>query len=110
MKFHESAPYKRLQSLLDMKDDGSKEMAKAKEVAQRKMGELATSYMAKMSGVEDPFKPSSEPKSKSGGGGGAMPKSNRDITKNYKSGGMVSSASKRADGIAVKGKTKGKYL
>jgi hypothetical protein len=112
MEFHESAPYKRLQSLLDMKDDGSKEMAKAKEVAQRKMWELATSHMAKMSGVEDPFKPSSEPKSKSGGGGGggAMPKSNRDITKNYKAGGMVSSASKRADGIAIKGKTKGKYL
>jgi hypothetical protein len=95
-----------------MKDDGSKEMAKAKEVAQRKMSELATSYMAKMSGVEDPFKPSSEPKSKSGGGGGggggAMPKSNRDITKNYKAGGMVSSASKRADGCVSKGKTKGK--
>jgi hypothetical protein len=28
----------------------------------------------------------------------------------YKAGGKVSSASKRADGIAVKGKTKGKYL
>ena len=108
MEFHESAPYKRLQSLLDMKDDGSKEMAKAKEVAQRKMSELATSHMAKMSGVEDPFKPSSEPKSKSGGGGGAMPKSNRDITKNYKAGGMISSASKRADGCVSKGKTKGK--
>jgi hypothetical protein len=45
-----------------------------------------------------------------GGGGGAMPKSNRDITKNYKSGGKVSSASKRADGCAVKGKTRGKMV
>ena len=44
------------------------------------------------------------------GGGGAMPKSNRDITKNYKSGGMVSSASKRADGCCIKGKTKGKMV
>jgi hypothetical protein len=44
------------------------------------------------------------------GGGGAMPKTNRDITKNYKAGGKVFSASKRADGIAVKGKTKGKLL
>jgi hypothetical protein len=44
------------------------------------------------------------------GGGGAMPKSNRDITKNYKAGGKVSSASKRADGIAVKGKTKGRMI
>ena len=31
-------------------------------------------------------------------------------TKKMKSGGKVSSASKRADGIAQKGKTKGKYL
>jgi hypothetical protein len=44
------------------------------------------------------------------GGGGAMPKSNRDITKNYKAGGKVSSASKRADGIVVKGKTKGRMI
>ena len=44
-----------------------------------------------------------------GGGGGSagIPKSNRDITKNYKAGGM---ASKRADGCAVKGKTKGRMI
>ncbi len=41
-----------------------------------------------------------------GGGGGAMPKSNRDITKNYKTGGKVSSASKRADGCAIRGRTR----
>jgi hypothetical protein len=41
-----------------------------------------------------------------GGGGGAMPKSNRDLTKNYKVGGKVSSASKRADGCAIRGKTR----
>lgn len=41
-----------------------------------------------------------------GGGGGVMPKSNRDITKNFKKGGKVSSASKRADGIAIRGKTR----
>lgn len=46
---------------------------------------------------------------KSGGGGG-LPKSNRDITKNYKAGGKVSSASKRADGCAQRGKTKGKMV
>lgn len=45
-----------------------------------------------------------------GGGGGAMPKSNRDITKNYKKGGKVSSASKRADGCVIKGKTKGRMV
>jgi len=41
-----------------------------------------------------------------GGGGGAMPKSNRDLTKNYKAGGKVSSASKRADGCCIRGKTR----
>jgi hypothetical protein len=38
-----------------------------------------------------------------------MPKSNRDITKNYKKGGKVS-ASSRADGCAVRGKTKGRMV
>jgi len=56
---------------------------------------------------ERTYKRFGEPK---GGGGGAMPKSNRDITKNMKSGGKVSSASKRADGCAMRGKTKGKMV
>jgi hypothetical protein len=43
-----------------------------------------------------------------GGGGGGMGtgKMNRDITKNYKAGGKVSSASKRADGCCIRGKTR----
>jgi hypothetical protein len=48
-----------------------------------------------------------------GGGGGGMggnKLSNRDLTKAYKKGGSVSSASKRADGCAVKGKTKGRMV
>ena len=49
-------------------------------------------------------------KPKGGGGGGAMPKSNRDLTKNYKKGGNVSTASKRADGCAIKGKTRGRMV
>jgi hypothetical protein len=52
-----------------------------------------------------------KPKAGGGTGGGmGMPKMNRDITKNYKAGGKVSSASKRADGCAVKGKTKGRIV
>ena len=42
------------------------------------------------------------------GGGGAIPKSNRDITKNYKAGGKT--ASSRADGCCKRGKTKGKMV
>jgi hypothetical protein len=48
-----------------------------------------------------------------GGGGGGMGNtklSNRDLTKAYKKGGKVSSASKRADGCAIKGKTRGRMV
>ena len=52
---------------------------------------------------------SKEARSGGGGGGGAggMPKLNRDLTKNMKKGGKVSSASSRGDGIAQRGKTRG---
>jgi hypothetical protein len=45
----------------------------------------------------------------SGGGGGGM-KSMKYEPKSYKSGGKVGSASKRADGIAQRGKTRGKIV
>jgi hypothetical protein len=41
-----------------------------------------------------------------GSGSTGMPKLNRDITKNHKAGGKVSSASKRADGCCIRGKTR----
>jgi hypothetical protein len=46
----------------------------------------------------------------SGGGMGSNKLSSRDLTKNYKAGGKVSSASKRADGCAQRGKTKGRMV
>jgi hypothetical protein len=46
----------------------------------------------------------------SGGGGMGTGKMNRDISKNMKTGGKVSLASKRADGCAIKGKTKGRMV
>jgi hypothetical protein len=48
-----------------------------------------------------------KPKGVSGGSGSmSTGKMNRDISKNMKKGGKVSSASKRADGIAIRGKTR----
>ena len=41
-----------------------------------------------------------------GGGGMGTGKMSRDITKNYSKGGKVKSASARADGCAIRGKTK----
>jgi hypothetical protein len=47
------------------------------------------------------------PKPSGGGGGtGGNKLSSRDLTKAYKSGGKVSSASKRADGCCIRGKTR----
>jgi hypothetical protein len=46
----------------------------------------------------------------SSGNTGMSKLSSRDITKNYKKGGKVSSASSRADGCATKGKTKGRFI
>jgi len=48
-----------------------------------------------------------------GGSSGSMgiPKLNRDLMKNNKAGGVIkSSASKRADGCCIKGKTKGRMV
>jgi hypothetical protein len=47
-----------------------------------------------------------------GGGGGVIPidKMLKMNKMNYKAGGSVSSASKRADGCAIKGKTKGRMV
>jgi len=47
-------------------------------------------------------------KTSGGGGGGGIPSDKMDKMKkmNYKAGGKVSSASKRADGIAIRGKTR----
>ena len=48
------------------------------------------------------------PKPTGGGGGGMSGNklSNRDLTKAYNAGGKVKSASKRADGCCIRGKTK----
>jgi hypothetical protein len=44
-------------------------------------------------------------------GSTGIPKTNRDLMRNNKAGGIIrSSASKRADGCAIKGKTKGKMV
>jgi len=63
-----------------------------------------------------PAKGSAKPVQKSspggggGGGGGGIPKVGAKRTPEFKKGGKVSSASKRADGCATKGKTKGRMV
>lgn len=56
---------------------------------------------------ENTYKRLGEPVNR-GGGGGGIPSDKMDKMKkmNYKEGGSVSSASKRADGCAIRGKTR----
>jgi hypothetical protein len=42
----------------------------------------------------------------SGSGSTGIPKTNRDLMKNNKAGGVIKSASNRADGCAIRGKTR----
>lgn len=85
------------------KEDAAKELKAKQKTAEKEAAKKAESYQRSML---SPSGNVSKGAVSGGGGGGAMPKSNRDLTKNYKSGGKVSSASKRADGIAIRGKTR----
>ena len=96
------------QMKLDLGDSEEENRKKRIADAKAKVKEMAAEHRASEK-EERTYKRFGEPVSR-GGGGGAMPKSNRDITKNYKAGGTVSSASKRADGCAVRGKTKGRIV
>jgi hypothetical protein len=55
-------------------------------------------------------KAKSDRKPSGGSGSAGIPKLNRELMRNYKAGGKVSSASKRADGCATKGKTRGRIV
>jgi hypothetical protein len=102
-----------IQSFADKRSPESKAAAEQRmqeyKEGRAKSMEQFNANMQKIGGEHDAKMKELRNTTKSGGGG-AMPKSNRDITKNYKKGGMVSSASKRADGCAIKGKTKGKMI
>jgi hypothetical protein len=76
-----------------------KERAEAKKTEDTKRSNLAQRPMISPKG--NVFKGAT-----SGGGGGMSPKSGLNKKPEYKAGGKVSSASKRADGIAIRGKTR----
>ena len=82
----------------------------AKEVAAKNANDVA-GYKA----AEADFKKESKsgPKAPSGAAGSGLDiegKTGRNVKPKLKAGGMVSSASKRADGIAQRGKTKGRMI
>jgi hypothetical protein len=65
---------------------------------------VAQAEIAKMKEIMD------KPKGGGGGGGSGTPKVGAKRTPEFKKGGSISSASKRADGCCVKGKTKGRMI
>jgi membrane protein involved in colicin uptake len=97
------------------RDDKAKAERKAKrdETAKRNSADTYRTQISQQAFDFSAPNPKGGSKGPSGGGGsGGMGtgKMNRDISKNMKKGGKVSSASKRADGCAVKGKTRGRIV
>jgi len=97
------------------RDDKAKAERKAKrdETAKRNSADTYRTQISQQAFDFSAPNPKGGSKGPSGGGGsGGMGtgKMNRDISKNMKKGGKVSSASKRADGCAIKGKTRGKMM
>ena len=86
-------------------DKQDKAKSKAAENAEYADKRQPKSDMIRQAEIEKMKEILNKPKA-GGGGGGGMPKLNRDISKNMKDGGKVSSASKRADGCAIRGKTR----
>lgn len=91
------------------KDTSSQDKARARKVENEEFKDKRTkssplivnAELNKMKEILD------KPKGSGGGGSMGTGKMSRDITKNMKAGGM---ASKRADGCAIRGKTKGRML
>jgi hypothetical protein len=127
-------PIKSISPSLQLDFDMGKEEARQREQPKTKAAILEISEEAKNKAIAEIRKMAEETRSKAeanrprtyterlqdmgrlpksgGGGGGGMGtgKMSRDITKNYKKGGKVSSASSRADGCCIKGKTKGRMV
>lgn len=86
------------EAMREVKEEGYKKASKKAELAP---------YEHKAEKFQSP-KSKGSSRGGAGGGGGIIPLDKR--TPYFKKGGKVSSASKRADGCAVKGKTKGKMV
>ena len=105
-KFEPSEYDKAAERMKQQKEAADKAKAELHEMAEKtrakKEAERPRTYAERLQDMGRLPKPT-------GGGGGGMggnKLSNRDLTKAYKSGGKVKSASSRADGCAIRGKTK----
>jgi len=108
-KFEPSEYDKAAERMKQQKEAADKAKAELHEMAEKtrakKEAERPRTYAERLQDMGRLPKPTGG----GGGGGGGMggnKLSNRDLTKAYKSGGKVKSASSRADGCAIRGKTK----
>jgi len=109
-----------IQSFADKRSPESKAAAEQRmqeyKEGRTKSMEQFNANMQKISGEHDAKMKELRSTTKSGGSGAAGSgldiegKTGRNIKPKLKAGGMVSSASKRADGCCIKGKTKGKMV
>ena len=97
-----------------VKQDAEKAKAEASKMAEehraKTKAESPRTYTERLQDMGRLPKPSVGSGKSGGGGAGGDFSGMKGLDKPFKAGGKVSSASKRADGIATKGKTKGRMV
>jgi hypothetical protein len=93
---------------MEQREEAKKQDEHMREIVKEKAAKKAA--LAQSSMISPQGNTTAAGRGGSGSGSMGTGKMNRDISKNYKKGGKVSSASKRADGCCTKGKTKGRMV
>jgi hypothetical protein len=96
------------QMTLDLGDSEADNKRRKVEEAKAKVRAIAEEVRAEKDKARKPNKDFGH--TRAGGGGGGDFSGMKGLDKPFKAGGMVSSASKRADGCCIKGKTKGRMV
>jgi hypothetical protein len=94
------------QMTLDLGDSEAENKRKKVEEAKAKVRAIAEQVRAEKEAERKPKKDFGHTRAGSGGAGGGDFSGMKGLDKPFKAGGKVSSASKRADGCAVRGKTR----
>jgi len=93
---------------IEQREEAKKQDEHMREIVKEKAAKKAA--LAQSSMISPQGNTTAAGRGGSGSGSMGTGKMNRDISKNYKKGGKVSSASSRADGCCSKGKTKGRFV
>jgi hypothetical protein len=97
------------QMTLDLGDSEAENKRKKVEEAKAKVRAIAEEVRAEKDKNRKPNKDFGHTRAGGGGAGGDF-SGMKGLDRPFKAGGKVSSASKRADGCAIKGKTRGRML